>query len=102
MQTAESGTQTINPHSIADEQKSLSNEILRLRKETLEINRLLSSPELGFKDLCQVRKLLLQDATDRMDDKVSSNEWVEILRARTVIVPSNERLQLLAHMLSSI
>jgi hypothetical protein len=77
-------------------------EIARYRKETLEINRLLSQGELTAQELKHLKVLLLQDATDRQDDRVSYMEWEQILEERVVVSPSRKELSLLARMLCMI
>ena len=79
--------------------RDLHYEIARHRLNTLEINQLLTQGSLGESDLRRLKKLFLQDATDRIEENISPLEWQEILEERIVISPSKKELSLIAQML---
>lgn len=83
----------------APESQDLHHEIVRHRLNTLEINQLLTQGALGRADLKRLKKLFLQDATDRIEETISPLEWQEILEERIVISPSKKELSLIAQML---
>ena len=78
--------------------KALCREIIRMRKDILEINELLSRPKLTASNLRRLKELFLQDASDAIQD-LSSAEWQEILRTRVVVLPQEKKLSTLANML---
>lgn len=73
--------------------------ISKLRKDNIEINRLISKSSLTPDEMVRLKKLFLQDAHDRINDRISVNDWQEIIEARVVVCASSEKLIVLANML---